>query len=201
MRRTLVAAAALLALAAPPALAQMAGPSKNPADSPAGTYKLDNRHASVSAKIIHLGFSNYTFLIRGLDGEITFDPRNVTASRAVIRIDPMTVDTGLPDFDREIGTSFFGGKPITFTSTTLAPTGPTTGRLTGDLSLNGVTKPVTLEVTFNGGGPMMRSNAPTLGFSATGVVKRSDFNVAPQLPAAALSDEIRLQIEAEFNKA
>ncbi len=201
MRRMLAFAAAFIALAAAPlAVAQMAGPSTDPSTSPAGVYKLDTRHASLSAKIRHLGFSNYTFLIRGLDGEITFDPKAVTRSKAVIRIDPMSVDTGLPDFDKEIGTAFFGGKPITFTSTSLAPSGPASGKLTGDLSLNGVTKPVTLDVTFNGGGPMFRSNKPTLGFSATGVVKRSDFNVAPQLPAAALGDDIALEIEAEFNQ-
>ena len=200
MLRTFIAAAAASLALASAASAQMAPPSTNPADSPAGVYKIDSRHASIAAQIRHVGFSNYTFLIRGLEGEVTLDPRNPTASKAAIKVDPMSVDTGLPDFDKEIGGKFFGGTPISFTSRSLTATGPARGRLTGDLTLNGVTKPVTLDVTFNGGGPMIRSNKPTLGFSATGAVKRSDFNVAPQLPAAILGDEVQLEIEAEFNQ-
>jgi polyisoprenoid-binding protein YceI len=194
------ATAAVLLAAAPAALAQAGGPSRNPADSPAGVYKLDKNHASIAAKIKHLGFSNYTFLIRGLEGELTLNPKNPTASKTAIRVDPAGISTGLPDFDKEIGGKFFGGTPITFVSRTLTATGPSAGRLVGDLTLNGVTKPVTLNVVFNGGGPQFRSNRPTLGFSATGMVKRSDFNITPQMPAAVLGDEVELEIEAEFNQ-
>jgi polyisoprenoid-binding protein YceI len=200
MLRTAFAAAILSLALTPAALAQSGGPSRNPADSPAGVYKIDKNHASIAAKIQHLGFSNYTFLIRGLEGEVTLDPKTPTASKTSIRVDPNGISTGLPDFDKEIAGNFFGGKPISFVSRTLTATGPSAGRLVGDLTLNGVTKPVTLDVVFNGGGPQFRSNRPTLGFSATGSVKRSDFNVAPQLPAAILGDEVRLEIEAEFNQ-
>jgi polyisoprenoid-binding protein YceI len=203
MLRTVLAAAAALSLAAAPAaFSQARGLSTNPADAPAGAYNLDKRHASLAVKVRHFGFSNYTFLMRGLDGQITYDPRTPTASKVSVTVDPTSVDTGLPDFDKEIGSDprFFAAKPIRFVSRSLQQTGPAAGRLTGDLTLNGVTKPVTLDVTYNGGAPNMRGT-PTLGFSAKGLVKRSDFNIATHLPGQALGDEVQIEIEAEFNKA
>jgi polyisoprenoid-binding protein YceI len=202
MLRPVLAAAAAFSLAfAPAAFGQARGLSTNPAQAPAGTYKLDTRHASLAAKISHFGFSNYTFLMRGLDGEIVFDPAQPTASRVSVTIDPKSVDTGLPDFDKEIGEDprFFGAQPIRFVSRSLEQTGANTGRMTGDLTLRGVTRPVTLDVTFNGAAPNMRGT-PTMGFSAVGAIKRSDFKVADHLPGAVLGDEVRIEIEAEFNK-
>lgn len=203
MLRTVLATAAVLSLvAAPAALGQARGLSTNVADAPAGTYALDKRHASVALKGRHFGFSNYTFLMRGLDGTVTLDPSNPLASKVSVTIDPKSVDTGLPDFDKEIGEDarFFGGQPIAFVSRSVERTGATTGRVTGDLTLRGVTKPVTLDVTFNGGAPNM-AGKPTIGFSAKGRLKRSDFAVAGQLPPTVLSDEIEIEIEAEFNKS
>ena len=202
LRRAVLLAAAVSLLTAPAALTQARGLSTNPADSPAGTYKLDPRHTTVAAQVSHFGLSNYTFLMRGVSGEIAFNPKQPTASAVRVAIDPKSVDTGLPDFDQKIGTDerFFAGKPITFVSRSLEQTAPTKGRLTGDLTLNGVTRPVTLDVTFNGGAPVM-NGVPTLGFSATGAIKRSDFKVAGYLPPQVVGEEVRITIEAEFNKA
>lgn len=199
IRATLIAFAATAALAGT-AVAQGRGWSADPTAQPAGSYVLDKRHASATVRAVHMGFSNYTFRIDGLEGTLQFDPKNAAATRISATLDPATVHTGLPDFDKEIGTQFFGGTPIAFVSTSLVPQGPNAAKVTGDLTLNGVTKPVTLDVTFVGGGPHPFNGKPVIGFQAEGVVKRSDFGVAPKLPATVLSDEVRISIAAEFGK-
>jgi polyisoprenoid-binding protein YceI len=200
---SILAAAALLA-AAPAALSQgRAAPSTDPAQVAAGTYTLDKRHTSVIAKVSHFGFSNYAMRFDSIEGSLDFNPKTPTASKLTIRIDPRSISTGLPDFDIEIEDKFFnaGKHPqITYVSQGVSAVAGNKGRLLGDLTFNGVTKPVTLDVTFNGAATNMRGT-PTMGFSATGVFKRSDFNVAGQLPTNVVGDEVTLLIEAEFNKA
>ena len=161
-----------------------------------------SRHASVVARLSHFGLSNYALPLRGVEGEIVYDPRTPLASKVTVNIDPTTVDTGIDTFDEEIESKFFeaGKHPkMTFTSRGLSAVVGNKGKLQGDLTWRGVTRPVTLDVTFNGVAPNMRG-APTLGFSAVGSIKRSDFTVAPQLPANIVGDVVTLQIEAEFNK-
>jgi len=204
MRRLALALAASSILAAPAVLAQTAapaarsGPSQDPAAAQAGTYALDERHASVTAKVSHFGFSNYTFQFRGVDGTLVYDPRKLTASRVTFTVDPKTIDTGLAEFDKELaGDDWLGSTPARFVSTALHPTGPRTGRLVGDLTLKGVTRPASFNVTFNGGGANMRGT-PTLGFTAEGVIDRTQFGVNKY--AGPVGKDVRLSIEAEFNK-
>lgn len=199
IRATLIALMATAALAGT-AVAQGRGWSADPAAQPAGTYALDKRHASATVTAVHMGFSNYSFRIDGLAGTLEFDPKSPAAIKLNATLDPATVHTGLPDFDKEIGQEFFGGTPITFVSRSLVPAGANRGKLTGDLTLNGVTKPVTLDVTFVGGGPHPFNGKPVIGFQADGTIKRSDFGVAPKLAATVLSDEVRVSINAEFSK-
>ena len=85
---------------------------------------------------------------------------------------------------------------ITFVSTSIKKTGPNKGVMTGDLTLRGVTKPVSLDVTYDG---FLNAMGGRAGFSATGVVKRSDFG-PNTMPPAILSDEVALKIELEFTK-
>jgi hypothetical protein len=92
--------------------------SNDPARAPAGAYELDKRHASVTAKVSHFGFSNYTFLFRDLDATLQYDPRNLAASKITFTVDPKSIDTGLPDFDKELaGDDWLGSTPARFVST------------------------------------------------------------------------------------
>lgn len=201
-----VAFALSAVLLAAPAVAQAPRPAltQNPAQAPAGTYALDKRHASVVGKTSHFGLSNYTFRFNKLDATLQYDPQNLTRSQVTFTVDPASIDTGNESFNTELaGAGFLNAQPnglARFVSTGLTATGPRTGRLTGNMTLNGVTKPAVFNVTFNAGGNNMRGT-PTLGFSAEGVIKRSDFNVGTRLPSAVVGDDIRLIIEAEFNKA
>ncbi len=197
-----------------------AGPADAPAPElgPAGTYDLDPTHASLTWKVNHFGLSNYTARFTGISGTLVFDPENLSASSLEVSVDPASVETdypadfkaGHPDspfdtFDQEISESdaYFNSTvfpAITFKSTEITPTGANTGTVTGDLTFRGVTKPVTLDVTYNGTASFpWAPDQPKIGFSATGSLKRSDFGLDIMVPS--LGDEVDLLIEVEFAKA
>lgn len=193
-------------VAAPPASAALKPPKAN---IPAGDYVLDKSHASLVFRVSHLGFSHYTAAFATFDAKLRFDQNNAVASAVEATIDPKSLTLPSPPegfLADLIGPQWLntGAYPsITFRSTKVEVTGPDTGKVTGDLTLHGVTKPVTLDVTYNGGyaGHPMDPHA-RVGFSAKGVFKRSDFGIAYGVPAPGttmgVSDEVEVQIEAEF---
>ncbi|MBB3890418.1 polyisoprenoid-binding protein YceI [Phenylobacterium haematophilum] len=199
--------------AAEPAAPMAAAPAvQNTA--PPGEYKLDNTHASVTFRVNHLGLSRYTARFTDIAGKLNFDPANPAAMSVEATVDPNSLETDFPldepDFDAELtGPQWLdaGRFPtITFKSTKVEPTGANTAKVTGDFTLHGVTRPLTLDVTFNGGyaaGGMDPSGA-RIGFSAKGEIKRSEFGIAYGVPAAGtnfgVSDAVEIIIEAEFTQ-
>ena len=180
-------------------------PVVEPTAAPAGNYTLDPTHASVTWSLSHAGLSNYTARFDDISGALNFTPDAPQNSTVDIRIDPKSVSTGLPKFDEEIATSgkYFDAETfpeIRFVSTNIKLTGDTTGLITGDLTVKGVTKPVTLDVTFNGAGKSFGNPGKTLGFSATTSFLRSDYNMG-HLVSFGIGDEVTLRIETEFNEA
>lgn len=197
LRGAILAGALLTASVALPAAAS-AQVATDPAQAPAGTWTLDKRHASLTLKVTHFGTSHYTFRFAqgAIDGSYAYDPAKPLDTKVSITVDATKVDTGLPDFDKEIGTDpkFFNGgqyPKITFVSTKVEP-----GKLTGDLTFRGVTKPVTLDVKYNGFAKTP-FGSQIMGFSATGKIKRSDFGFTHLVPM--VSDQVDLEIEVEFN--
>jgi polyisoprenoid-binding protein YceI len=200
-RSILVAAAALTLMTAPTAMAAPGVTSRAVADMPAGTYGIDTGHASLVAKIGHMGFSNYAMRFTKIDARFSFDPANPTAAKVTATIDPASIDTGSASFDEKLkGATWLNAAKfptITFASTALVMTGANSGQMTGDLTFLGVTKPVTLDVTWNGVGAGMMTETRT-GFSATGSIKRTDFGFGTYVPV--ISDRVDLLIEIEFTK-
>jgi len=194
-------------VAAPPANAALKPPK---ADIPAGDYTLDKHHATLVLRVSHLGFSNYTAAFADFDAKLKFDQNNAGASTLEATINPMSLTLPAPPegFLAELtGPQWLNTATypaITFKSTKIETTGPDTGKVTGDLTLHGVTKPVVLDVTYNGGYPghPMDPHA-RVGFSAKGTFKRSDFGIAYGIPAPGttmgVSDEVQVAIEAEFS--
>jgi polyisoprenoid-binding protein YceI len=184
--------------AAAPALADPT--TADPAKVPAGSYALDKRHASLVVKIPHMGgFSRYTLRMTGLDGGFTYDPANWQATKVTINVNPAGIETGDAGFNKQIAGYFDPAKfpAITFVSTDLkAENGR--GVLTGDLTFHGVTKPVALDVVFNGAGPGLLGAGTRIGFSGTGSIKRSDFGVTAARQFAG--DDVDLVFEVEFVK-
>lgn len=205
--KTAIAVTALImafALATP-ALAQTTAPGT----LPAGIYVSDETHTSVTFKVNHMGLSNYTARFAKADAELNFDPADPTKSSVKASVDPLSIRTDYPhadqkDFDKELSGSadWFNGEKfpsISLASTRIEKTGENTGKMYGDVTFLGVTKPVTLDVTFNGAyaeHPMTK--APAMGFSATGIIKRSDFGLDQHIPM--IGDEVSVLIEIEFKK-
>lgn len=200
LRRT---ALALVLAAALAAVAVAAPQSRDPSDVPAGEYVLDARHASLTAKVAHLGgFSNYAMRFDRLEGGFTWDPADPASARASIRVDPASIHTGLPNFDRELAGPRWldaaGHPAINFVSTALDAGPGGEGRITGDLTFLGVTRPVVFDVRFNGVGPGMMGTGTRLGFSGTGMIRRSEFGLTTSSNAAG--DAVKLDFEVEFTK-
>lgn len=180
------------------ASAQLArGFTQDPSAAPAGAYRLDKSHTSVTAQVVHLGLSNFSMRLKGVSGDLTYDPQDPTRSKVDVSIDPASVDTGAPALDQEV-TQAFKGSPIRFVSTGIERTGPTSGKLTGDLTFNGVTRPVVLDARFNGTGGGAGGAHARIGFSATGAIKRSDFGFTAFSTWAG--DDVVLHIETEFSQ-
>lgn len=175
--------------------------SRDPAKAPAGSYVLDKRHASLIVKVPHLGgFSRYTMRFNALDGSFAYDPANWQATKVTITVDPKSIDTEDNAFNRTVAGYFEPDKypVIQFDSTALSSDAEGRGQLTGDLTLHGVTKPVTLDVEFNGVGPGLLGAGTRMGFSGTGKIKRSEFGVTGGRPWAG--DMVDLIFEVEFVK-
>ena len=173
---------------------------------PAGAYQLEKPHASLTFRVKHLGLSWYTARFADFDATLDFDPANPTAAKLNAIINPMSVRTDHPtdaEWDKRIGEDLMEGKEfpqIVFTSTKIETTGQFTGRVTGDLAFMGVTKPVTLDVAYNGGmdRAALYQGRAAVGFSAKGKLNRSDFGLTRY--ASFVGDEVEIVIEAEFTR-
>ena len=200
--RALVIAAALVATP----FAAQAQPNPSFAAAPAGEYAIDPSHTSVLFRLSYNGLAMYTGRFTGIEGALTVNPTTPTASRVSIAIDAASVDTGHRDaqggrsFDEKIAKDALGAATtpkITFVSTSLTQSTPTTGQMTGNLTLNGVTRPATFDVTFSGGQPMRFAGGRYgMGFSAKAKIKRSDFGVEDWLPS--VGDDTEIIVESVF---
>ena len=185
--------------------------------APAGDYVSDPTHSSITFKVQHLGLSYYTMKFKTFDATVSLDPSNIPASKVTASIKPSDIIVGYPqdyvknhpgtkfkswEDDLANSTSFLDANAfpqITFVSTAVEVTGERTAKVTGDLTLHGVTKPVSLEATFSGETQShFFAKVPAVGFSATGTFKRSDFGLASQMPGSVIGDDIAVTIESDM---
>ena len=191
MTRTRLLTASLAAaavLAAPAALAEPA------------TYAVDPAHTGLYFRIDHVGYSRVFGRFDSMTGSILFDPDAPAAGRIELAIDPASVDTNHAARDDHLRSpDFFNAAEfpeLTFRSTTIEVTGDNRATVTGDFTMLGVTKPVSLDVTFNRLAPYPFAEGQVrVGFSATGTVRRSDHGMSYALDA--LGDEVELLLEVE----
>jgi polyisoprenoid-binding protein YceI len=200
-----LSALAVLALAIPLVAAPLvaaAAPTGTP-DFPGGHYTLDPKHASLIARVKHMGVSLYTLRFDTLDANFDYDPSRPESTRLTASVDPTSLDVNA-DYGKQFAEEFLSVSKFpkaTFVATSMQKTGDGQGTMTGDLTLMGVTKPVTFNVTLVGAGhevlpiPFGRHAA---GFEATATIKRSDFGST--YLNNLVGDEVVLQIEAEFEK-
>ena len=163
----------------------------------ADTYTLEPTHTSVTFQWTHFGFSHPSGKFMNAVGSVTLDQAAPAKSSVEVSFAIAGVNTGVPALDKEFQEAgwFDAAKypNATFKSTKVDVTGKDTAKVTGDLTIHGVTKPVTLDVKLNQLGQEM--GKATVGFTATGTINRSDFGLKQYVPA--VSDQIDLSIEAE----
>ena len=195
--------AALVALALSIPLRAAAAVPLGPSDLPGGHYVLDKRHASLIARVMHMGVSRYTLRFDTLEASFDYDPARPEATRLTASVDPASLDVNA-DYGKQFAEEFLSVSKFSrasFVATSMQKTGDGQGAMTGDLTLMGVTKPVTFNVTLVGAGhevlpiPFGREAA---GFEATATIKRSDFGST--YLNNLVGDDVTLQIEAEFEK-
>lgn len=166
-------------------------------------FVLDASHSQVVFNYNHLGFSNTYGMFSGFEGEIMFDEANPAASSVMVSMPVMSMFTGWEQREGHfMSDDFFGaaeGDLVTFTSTSIEVTGDDTALITGDLSMNDVTKSVVLDAKLNKVGDHPMAGKPWMGFDATTTLMRSDFNVGAFAPA--VSDEVQVTISVEAMKA
>ncbi|QWF17972.1 YceI family protein [Lysobacter capsici] len=186
MKRILLAAALGLAFA-------------GTASAAALTYKIDPNHTDVVASWSHFGFSNPVAHFGKVDGSITYDPAKPAASKVEVTIPLSGLDSHVADFDEHLKSAdFFDAAKyptITFKSTKVEAAGAKKLKVTGDLTVHGVTKPAVLDVTINKIGEQPMAKRAAAGFDATTTLKRSDFGIAKYVPN--VSDEIKIRITTE----
>ncbi|MFZ3032835.1 MAG: YceI family protein [Parvibaculum sp.] len=176
---------------------------------PAGHYVLDKSHASLIFRVSHLGFSTYTAGFTNYDATLEFDPKDLgkTQFDGTVDVRSLTLSNPPVGFLNDLlGKAWFDADKyptITFHQTGIEATGPNTADITGDFTMHGVTKPLVLAVTFNGGwvGNQFDPQARA-GFSAHGTLKRSDFGMVYGIPEPGanmgVGDDVAITLEAEF---
>ena len=202
---------ALPLFAAVPLIAQSAPQTPGAVDVTrvtAGTYNTDPGHTLIGWRVSHFGFNDYFGIFGDATGTLVLDPAKPNASTVDITIPIAKVTTasaGLTGHLLRAGkdggkADFFGPAPADakFVSTSVVAKG-TTAKITGNLTLNGVTKPVVLDTTFSGAGNNPFNKKATVGFHATSVIKRSEFGISYAVPL--ISDDVTLDISVAFEKA
>lgn len=191
MKTILTTAALIASLAAAPVFAS----SK--------TYTLDSSHSQIVFSYNHLGFSTTYGMFSGFEGEIAFDQQDPAASSVAVSFPVRSMLTGWEArFEHFMSGDFFGAdadEMVTFTSTGIEVTGETTALISGDLTMNGITKTVVLDATLNQLGDHPMEGKPWAGFDATTTLLRSDFEVGAFAPFVSDEVEVMISIEAMVN--
>ncbi|MGY3041187.1 polyisoprenoid-binding protein YceI [Rhodanobacter sp. TND4EL1] len=163
------------------------------------TYKLDPSHTMVLFSWNHFGYSNPTADLGLGEGTVVFDEQHPANARVEVTLPLAKLDTHVAALDEHLKQPDFldaGKYPVvTFKSTAVQPLGGNKFKVTGNLTVHGVTKPVVLDATLNKIGPHPMSKAQSIGFDATTSIKRSDFGVGAYVPN--VSDEIAIRITTE----
>jgi polyisoprenoid-binding protein YceI len=179
-----------------------AQPAPSAAAVKAGIYKLDPHHTQVLWSVDHLGFSRLSGMVGGMSGELQLDPARPSAAKLQVDIPLSGLSVTSADFAKHLQTPdlFDVAKFPTarFVSRTVAVQGQQ-ATITGDLTLRGVTRPLVLQARLYGAGTNPMTKAETVGFSAKGQLKRSDFGLGYAAPA--VSDTVDLEIAAAFEAA
>jgi polyisoprenoid-binding protein YceI len=209
-----LAAAAALMACSQPADKEDEAPAPVTVQAPSGEYALDTNHSTMVVRVPHFGLASYQLRFNGLSGALNFNAENPAQSTVQISVDATSLDTpysGETDFDAQLQNSEYLDSAThptaTFSSTRVEQTGPNSARVTGDLTIRGVTHPATFDVTYNGSWRQHPVGIPIsgVGFTARGTIDRAAYGMGAGAPPAAepqngVGTTIELVLEAEFNR-
>lgn len=206
------AALALSACTAPEEKADTPAETAIAVNAPSGAYTLDPHHTTITARAQHFGLAYYTLRLNTVSGTLNFNAEDPAASTIEATVATNSLDTpytGDRDFDAELQNSQWLDSAThptaTFRSTAVERTGPNTARVTGDLTIRGVTHPITLDVAYRGSHAQhpMGMAVSLIGFSARGTFERSQYGLNVLQPTSGsdgVANEVELLIEAEFTR-
>ena len=181
----------ILALGAPLAVAQTS------------TWVPDKAHSEVDFTVLHMSLSKVHGRFGSIGGKVVIDDADHSKSSVEVTIDVSTIDTGVAQRDSDLKSpNFFDVAQFptaTFTSTSVAKSGNGL-TVTGNLTLHGVTKPVTLTVEGPTGPVQGMDKKPHLGYSATSTISRAAFGIGAKYPTAVVGDDIQLTIDLDVAK-
>ncbi|KJZ24931.1 YceI family protein [Tritonibacter mobilis] len=166
-------------------------------------YTLDSSHSQILFSYNHLGYSTTWGMFSGFEGEIMFDQEDPANSSVSVSMPVKSMFTGWEArFNHFMSDDFFGAaddEMVSFTSTGIEVTGEDTAKITGDLTLNGVTKSVVLDAKLNKAGEHPMAKKPWAGFDATTTLVRSEYELGQFAPF--VGDEVEVKISIEATKA
>jgi polyisoprenoid-binding protein YceI len=204
MRRTLAALSLASLAAGGIAIAQM--PTEVPGKPDlkqvvAGTYKVEPLHTQIGFSVLHLGYNPFMGLFSGVSGTLVLDPAKPAGAKLNVTIPVDSIYTTVDELTKHLkAADFFDTAKYptaTFASTSVEVRG-TEAQINGNLTLHGVTKPITMQAHFVGAGNHPMTKAPAVGFEGRALIKRSDFGISNGVPF--VSDEVNLTITAAFDR-
>ncbi|WP_426580673.1 YceI family protein [Mucilaginibacter sp. R-33] len=169
------------------------------------TWTVDKAHSNVKFTVTHLMVSDVDGIFKNYDATITAAKPDFSDAKFQISIQTASVTTDNDQRDKHITSPDFFDvatyPTITFTSTGITKTSDKHYKLTGNLTLHGVTKPASFDLWYRGTIQNPMSKADDAGFQLTGTIKRSDFNFGSKFGNAMVSDEVAIKANGEFGKA
>ncbi len=166
----------------------------------AGAYQSDPDHTQIVFSLSHLGFTEYTGIFSGATGSLQLDPTKIEASKLNISVPVQSITTTSSKLTEELkGDQWFNTAQFpsaTFVSTSISPAADGSFKVSGNLTLHGVTKPLVLVAHFVGAGVNPITKTYTVGFEASTLIKRGDFGISTYLPV--LGGDVTLKIAGAF---
>ena len=166
----------------------------------AAPYTLDKSHAAITFEVDHFGYSLTQFRFNAFDADVDFDPENPANSKVSVTIDAASIDSNWPARDEHVRSADFlnvaAHPTIDFVSKSIVMDGADKATLTGDLTMNGVTREETFAVTLRKVAPHPMLKKEAAGFSASGVIDRTNYGV--ETYAGAIGTKIPVTINLEI---
>jgi polyisoprenoid-binding protein YceI len=166
------------------------------------TWQNDDFHSQLGFTVTHLGISDISGTFNDFDVKVTSSKPDFSDAQFEMTAKTASIDTRVEPRDQHLKSpDFFDAEKystLTFKSTSLKAAGKNKYKLNGNLTMHGVTKPVTMDLVYKGTVENPMSKKATTGFQVSGVIKRSDFGVGDKFPAPMVSDEVRIKADGEF---